>query len=94
MTGEMNSKEIEEGGSWYEARLELEEIAKALGSDSIKVVPFDQYQGPCCLVSKGNIDARIWLAEDDKYLLENEYSQKNTIFYKEEANEEIWEKIK
>ncbi len=89
----MNSKEIEEGGAWYEARLELEEIARAIGADSLKVIPFDQYQGPCGLVSYKGLEARIWLEADDKYHLAHEHRDLSVSFYKEEASEELWTKL-
>lgn len=57
-TGEMDKTEIEKGGDWYEARLDLERVAKRakLKGD---VRPFDQYQGP--YFSGGGVE--IWLSE-------------------------------
>jgi hypothetical protein len=48
-TGEMSASELEQGGEWYEFRLELEGICKAAGL-KCEVKPFDQYQGPYAYV--------------------------------------------
>jgi hypothetical protein len=44
-TGEMSASDLEQGGEWYEFRLELEGICKEAGF-KCQVKPFDQYQGP------------------------------------------------
>jgi len=59
-TGEMGQYDIEKGGEWYEARLELEKVAKKTGIFN-KVKPFDQYQGPYALLKNGD---KIWLSEN------------------------------
>lgn len=92
MAGEMFSEELEEGGAWFEARLELEDVARLLYPQSFKVIPFDQYQGPCCRIEKDGVEAILWLAEDDKFLIELEGSPHHVIFFKDEAPE-VWNRL-
>ena len=63
-TGEMSKEDLEPGGEWYEARLEMERLAKEYGFE-IKVYPFDAYQGPFGLILSGpHRGKRIWFDED------------------------------
>jgi len=58
-TGEMGKHDIEKGGDWYDARLELEKVAKKAKLKG-EVRPFDQYQGP--YFTGGGV--KIWLSEN------------------------------
>ena len=51
-TGEMTKDDIEEGGDWHEVRLAMEEVARDAGFE-IKVIPFDQNQGPEGMILSG-----------------------------------------
>lgn len=55
MAGEMSEKDLNEGGDWYNTKIELLDLAHEAGYDSSNVVHFDQYQGPECLLKKDNL---------------------------------------
>ena len=82
---------IEEGGEWFEARVELEGIAKAIQADHFKVSV--NQQGPFCTLSKSHINATLYLAEDDKYLIEKDGSSHHLVFYKEDAIPDLWSRL-
>lgn len=65
-TGEMEQSEIEKGGEWYQARLDLETICKEAGMDC-KVYPFDQHQGPYAKLKNGG---KLWIADYDVFFYE------------------------
>lgn len=60
-TGEMSQDDIENGGDWYDARMELEELLKPTKKFK-EVKPFDVYQGPYALMKNGD---KIFMLDDD-----------------------------
>lgn len=76
-TGEMAQSEVEEGGDWYEAGIELQEVANNIGKSMGVIVgkprAFDQYQGIYILVGGwklwfDEIPNSYILEKDDKYI--------------------------
>ena len=67
-TGEMTKDDIEEGGDWYEVRLAMEEVARDAGFE-IKVIPFDQNQGPEGMILSGPNEGKslFMIGGDDWY---------------------------
>jgi hypothetical protein len=59
-TGEMSAKDLEPGGEFHDAKLELEKICKEAGL-KCEVKPFDKYQGPFAAVDGGG---KVWLLPD------------------------------
>ena len=58
-TGEMSSADLEKGGEWYDARMELEKMLKG-SKQLVSVQPFDAYQGPYALMKNGD---KVWFTE-------------------------------
>jgi hypothetical protein len=68
-TGEMSAKDLEPGGEFHDAKLELENICKEAGL-KCEVRPFDKYQGPFAAIDGGG---KVWLlpdGEDEKFFFQ------------------------
>jgi len=66
-TGEMSKKDLEPGGEFHDARLELEKLCKEAGV-TCTVRPFDVYQGPFADV-EGKV--KVWFGgEEGMFFLE------------------------
>jgi len=66
--GEMFKEDLDKGGEYYEARLELEKLCKDAGV-KCTVKPFDVYQGPFADVENGK--CKLWFgSEDGQFFLE------------------------
>jgi len=76
--GEMFKSDLEQGGNFYEARLELEQICHA-AKIGCEVKPFDIYQGPYAQLENGD---QLWYYMDANEDFESEYEDGSTFkFY-------------
>lgn len=78
-TGHMQQAAIEKGGSWYQARLELENLCKDAGV-RCTVKPFDVYQGPYADCGDG---IQVWLGEgeDNFDIINSKKSGEDKVVY-------------
>ena len=89
-TGEMSKSDLEKGGEWYEARLELESLCKKAGYKG-EVYPFDVYQGPYAFIS--GIGSVWFSSENDPYNYFLKISGKKIKFYGFNTSKELKELI-
>jgi hypothetical protein len=79
MAGEMTQKDLEVGGEWWEAKENMLAVAHSAGLNESYVIPFDQYQGPQCILKKnGVVVGSLWLIMDEAggYLIMAENGRK------------------
>ena len=89
-TGEMSKSDLEKGGEWYEARLELESLCKKAGY-KCEVYPFDVYQGPYAFIS--GVGSVWFSSENDPYNYFLKISGKKIKFYGFNTSKELKELI-
>jgi hypothetical protein len=64
MAGEMIQADLEVGGEWWGAGQDLLAVAHSGGFDQSYLQPFDQYQGPQCVLKRnGMVVGSLWLQE-------------------------------